>query len=299
MRHVAVGGIESSPVTVNDRLLVTLFLAGLFHLIVILGITFAPADRDDALVPTLEVLLVGDALPETPINERASYLSQRTQQGSGSPAADATRQPGAAGVPEDAPGGIDGSAGPQSPAGPAGGEASILTGAGTRPRFIADATDPAMTLPSLPRRTQAGAWSPLAGIEDDQELKLKGAALRELLVTPSTRAAGVAVYLDAWKRRVEQIGTLNFPNEARRRHLSGNPVIEVALSSTGRLVEATVRRSSGHAELDRAATEILRLATPFEAFPADLAAHHDVLRFAYEWQFVAGRLAGTTVELTQ
>jgi hypothetical protein len=42
--------------------------------------------------------------------------------------------------------------------------------------------------------------------------------------------------------------------------------------------------------------DILKLATPFEAFPEDLAARYDVLRFAYEWRFVSGRLAGSSVE---
>lgn len=291
-------GFAASPATANDRLLVTLFLAGLFHLIVILGISFAPPERDESVVPTLEVLLVADTLPETPVNRQASYLSQRTQQGSGDAAAEATRRPGAAGASEESPGGPEGSADAPAPAGPAGGESSMLTGAFGQPRFIADATVPAASLPTLPRRLRAGEWPAVTGIEEDRELELKGAARRELLVTPSTRASDVAVYLDAWKRRVEQIGTLHFPNEARRRHLSGNPVIEVVLSSAGSLVEATVRRTSGHPELDRAAIEILSLASPFEAFPAVLAARHDVLRFAYEWQFVAGRLAGSSLGLT-
>jgi protein TonB len=291
-----VTGLESGGGKTDDRLFVTLFLAGLFHLIVILGITFAPPPRDDSLVPTLEVLLVAEALPEAPVNEAASYLSQRTQQGSGN-AAEQTRQPGAAGDDEDPPGSFEGSAAAQSAGGRAGGEASILTGADRASRFIADASDPAPSLPSLPRRSQAGDSSPLAGFDDDTELALKGTLRRELLVTPSTRLSEVAVYLDAWKRRVEQVGTLHFPDEARRSSLSGNPVIEVALAANGSLVEARVRRRSGHPELDNAAIAILRLATPFEAFPAELAARHDLLRFAYEWQFVGGRLAGSAVEV--
>ena len=279
----------------DDRLFVTLFLAGLFHLIVILGITFSPPPRDDSLVPTLEVLLVSEALPEAPVNERASYLSQRTQEGSGNDS-DRTRQPGAAGTGEESDGDFDGSATRESTAGPTGGEAAILTGRDRGARFIADASEPSASLPTLPRRSLAGDQSPLAGIDDD-ELELKGARQGELLVTPSTRASDVAVYLDAWKRKVEQVGTLHFPNEANRSELSGNPVIEVALAADGSLVEAKVRRSSGHVELDNAAIAILKLATPFEAFPHELAARHDALRFAYEWQFVAGRLAGSAVEV--
>lgn len=289
-------GIETLGGTADDRLFVTLFLAGLFHLIVILGITFAPPPRNDKLVPTLEVLLVSEALPEAPVNERASYLSQRTQQGSGN-ASDRTRQPGAAGADQESQGDEDGNSSERSAAGPAGGEAGVLTGADRSARFIADAREPSPSLPSLPRRMLAGDQSPLAGIDDDAELKLKGNERRELLVTPSTRASDVAVYLDSWKRKVEQVGTLHFPDEANRRSMSGNPVIEVALGADGRLIEALVRRTSGHPELDRAAIAILKLATPFEAFPDELAARHDALRFAYEWQFVAGRLAGSAVEV--
>ena len=72
-------------------------------------------------------------------------------------------------------------------------------------------------------------------------------------------------------------------------------MIEVVLASSGGLVRADVSRSSGFGELDGAAMDILKLAAPFEPFPKELAAKHDVLRFAYEWEFVGGRLAGSTV----
>lgn len=149
----------------------------------------------------------------------------------------------------------------------------------------------------LPLETFAGSGSPFAGSDPEEELELKGAPRRELLVTPNTRVSEVAIYLDAWKRRIEQVGTVNFPNAARRSKLSGNPVVEVVLASSGGLVRADVRRSSGYGELDRAAMDILKLATPFEAFPEELAARYDVLRFAYEWRFVGGRLTGSSVEV--
>jgi len=281
----------------NDRLTVTLFLAGVFHLIVILGITFAPPLPDPSVVPTLEVLLVNNSLPDAPANQRASYLAERTQQGSGNSASGRTRQPGAGDAPRDAPGAADGGPGPPTAIGQAGGEGRLLTARGGPPRFIAEIAEADAMLPALPRQVLAGEPSPFAGQDEEPELELKGPERRELLVTASTRSSEVAVYLDAWKRRIEQVGTLNFPNEARRRNFSGNPVIEVALASNGGLVRAAVRRSSGHVELDRAAIEILKLATPFEAFPQQLAERHEVLRFAYEWQFVAGRLAGSAVEV--
>jgi protein TonB len=88
---------------------------------------------------------------------------------------------------------------------------------------------------------------------------------------------------------------MNFPNAARRRNLSGTPVIEVTIGADGRLVETKVRRSSGHAEIDEAAMRILKLASPYDPFPTDLGAKHDQIRIAYEWQFLGGSPQGSSV----
>ncbi|MBM5811826.1 MAG: energy transducer TonB [Gammaproteobacteria bacterium] len=288
--------IETSNSTAGDRLLVMLFLAGLFHLIVILGISFTPPSPESALAPTLEVLLVSDTLPDSEPGREIAYLAQRSQQGSGTPE-QITR------LPRPAEGSVD-QIGPQDPPSTAagadqspGGAVAWLTATGPGLRSATD--KPGRALPAAPpaRWQLAGDAVLVPSGADDAALRLKGRERRELLVTPATRSAGTAIYLDAWKRRIEQVGTLHFPAAARRRALSGNPVVEVALDAGGNLLEVRVRRSSGHPELDQAALEILRLATPFEAFPPELAVQHDLLRFAYEWQFVAGRLAGSAVEL--
>jgi protein TonB len=56
-----------------------------------------------------------------------------------------------------------------------------------------------------------------------------------------------------------------------------------------------IRRSSGNSELDQAALAILRLASPFDPFPPEVAAQYHVLHFAYEWQFSGGRVRSGTV----
>ncbi len=285
-----------STIGSGDRLTVTLFLAGLFHLILILGISFAPPAADSGSVPTLEVLLVNNPLPDATRNDSANYLAERTQQGSGNSPDGRTRQPSAGDGPDTTPGAPDGGTAPPAPEGRTGSDGELLAGQAGARRLVAAAAD-ADTAPAvLPREAFAGSAYPFAGNDDDPDLQLKGAPRRELVVTPNTRISDVAVYLDAWKRRIEQVGTVNFPNAARRSKLSGSPVIEVALAASGGLVRADIRRSSGYGELDRAAMDILKLATPFEPFPEALASRHDVLRFSYEWQFVGGRLAGSAVE---
>lgn len=292
-------GFRAESTRPADRMLTTLFLAGLFHLIVILGVSFTlPAARDRGDAPTLEVLLVSEALPESMANEDARYLSQRTQQGAGNlREAGRSRVPTAADAPIDQAGEREGDAGAES-GGPSGGEAAAIESrAAGRLRYSADAAESDVPAAAAPRQLLAGAEATLPSSADDAELRLRGPARRELLVTPSTRQSEVAVYLDAWKRQVERVGTLNFPTAARRSRLSGSPVVEVALASDGRLAEARVRRSSGHAELDQAALEVLRLAAPFDPFPRELAVRHDGLRFAYEWHFEGGQLTGSAVRV--
>lgn len=279
----------------GDRLTVTLFLAGVLHLILILGISFAPPQAGSGDVPTLEVLLVNNPLPDSRANPGANYLAERTQQGSGNSPDGRTRQPTAGTGPATIQGAPDGGSEDPAPEGQAGGAGELLTGHGGKTRFVAEPSLADAARPLLPREMIAGANAPFSGMDPDAELQLKGAPRRELVVTPNTQTSDVAVYLDAWKRRIEQVGTVNFPNAARRSKLSGNPVVEVVLASSGGLVRADVRRSSGYGELDAAAMDILKLAAPFDAFPEELAARHDVLRFAYEWQFVGGRLAGSAV----
>ena len=94
----------------GDRLTVTLFLAGLAHLILILGVSFAPPAADSRNVPTLEVLLVNNSLPDSYRNEDANYLAERTRQGSGNSPDGRTHQPVAGSGPVTMPGAPEGGA---------------------------------------------------------------------------------------------------------------------------------------------------------------------------------------------
>ncbi len=96
---------------------------------------------------------------------------------------------------------------------------------------------------------------------------------------------------------MERIGTINYPNAARRDGLTGSPVIEVIIERDGRLRSARIQHSSSHPEIDAAALDILRLASPFDPFPPELARDYQSLRFAYEWQFEGGQPKGSVVSV--
>lgn len=277
----------------RDRLVSMLLLAGLLHGLLILGVTFGPAPERGSGPAGLEVLLVSDELPEAQRNDKATYLSQRSQLGSGN-----TQERMAARVPGFAPGG-----GPPplpeprntSTATP---EDEILATNAPRARVSFQGAPAAPddispeVMADMPLLLGAGEGAQQQqSLDAAAELALRGVKRDELYVTADTRASHLAPYLDGWRRRVERVGTLNYPSAAQRQHLEGNPVIEVTIRSDGQLESASIRHSSGHPEIDAAALQILRLASPFDPFPPDLANEYKVLRFAYEWQFVGGHLA--------
>jgi len=283
----------------NDRMLTTCFLAALFHGIVILGVTFsAPGGKaaDDG-APALEVVLVNDQAPTVAKNPYAQYLSERTQKGSGN-----SSKPERALIPKS-------SLMPVERSGIPSGEGLAAQEAGT------DTGDEELIATHLPSQKILYFASPTAAKESSQlplllenrpdlgmspnddgvELRMRGTALNQLWIAADTRESDVAVYLDSWRRKIERVGTMNFPDAARRNKLSGTPVIEVTIGSDGKLLQTVVRRSSGHAEIDEAAIRILKLAAPFDPFPGELAGKHDEIRIAYEWQFLGGASEGSSV----
>jgi protein TonB len=270
-----------------------LFLAAIAHGIVILGLSFAAAGKSGRAAPGMEVLLVSDDLPEAHRNDRATYLAQRTQIGSGNTRTLPTGSPEAhaAAGPQSLLGGLE----QWAAAAQVNGEERTVTTQAPEPVILwfGQAGHQAAAT-ALERQLNAGS-AVRHGRGDAPELVLRGDPKTGQWISPDTKASNLAPYLDAWRRKVERVGTLNFPSAARRPDFSGSPVIEVALGADGRLIEATIQRPSSHAEIDQAALQILRLASPFEPFPRALARSYGSVRFAYQWEFFGGQLGTGTV----
>lgn len=94
-----------------------------------------------------------------------------------------------------------------------------------------------------------------------------------------------AVYVDNWRQKIERVGNLNYPAEARTRRIYGSLQLTVAIKADGEVESVEVNRSSGHKVLDQAAIRIVRLASPFERFPADVKADTDILHITRTWTF--------------
>jgi protein TonB len=283
-------GLREAGAPVRERLMTMLFLAAIAHGIFILGLSFGARGTPDR-APGMEVLLVTDDLPEARRNDHAAYLAQRTQLGAGNTRTRPTGSPEA----RAAQGGSAVGALEQLAASSTGeGDERTLASAAPAPTILwfgQSGVQPAATAMEAQAEEASRARH---GRGDAPELVLRGDPRTGQWLSPDTRASSLAPYLDAWRRKVERVGTLNFPSAARGQY-SGSPVIEVALGSDGRLVEATIQRSSGHAELDAAALQILRLASPFEPFPKALAQRYGAVRFAYQWEFTGEGLQQGTV----
>ncbi|MBD8530841.1 MULTISPECIES: energy transducer TonB [unclassified Massilia] len=92
-------------------------------------------------------------------------------------------------------------------------------------------------------------------------------------ISPSTRQVGYALYYKAMQKQVEEVGTLNFPQQNGKK-LYGELVISIPVFQDGSLYQKEggprVERSSGNPALDKAALEIVRRAAPFGAFPQNM-----------------------------
>jgi len=145
---------------------------------------------------------------------------------------------------------------------------------------------------------------PVAEVTSPEELSLAIASLqaqldlrreeyakrprRYTISSASTKKSQDALYLDNWRRRVEAVGNLNYPDVARRDQLYGSLRMLVALLPTGEVADVQILQSSGYTVLDQAALDIVRLASPFAPFPDEMRAEADILEIIRTWRFHEG-----------
>ncbi len=94
-----------------------------------------------------------------------------------------------------------------------------------------------------------------------------------------------AQYVDNWRHRIERVGNLNYPAEAKAKHIYGSLQLTVAIRANGEVESIQINRSSGHTVLDQAAVRIVRLAAPFERFPDNIRVDTDILHITRTWTF--------------
>jgi protein TonB len=110
---------------------------------------------------------------------------------------------------------------------------------------------------------------------------------RKRFIGANAREYRFAQYEEDWRVKVERVGTLNYPPEARGKHY-GHLRLTVTIRADGSVESIELDRSSGLKVLDAAAFKIVRMATPFAAFPADIRRDTDLLVITRTWFFGQG-----------
>lgn len=279
---------RAPQITDNDRLGMTLFLAVVFHGIVILGITFSvspPAGSDS--LPTLDVILVQTQKPSQA--EDAKYLAQVSQQGGGtgekqSRPTDLFTAPSLAKNP-----GMAMTTSQQQRASQQQVEKVALLhqdDSSYKIKTDSNKQNPDdITLEDQQNQNHNNKQARLAH-ELSTQIEKQAEKTRTRYLNSSTREFVPATYMRQWINRVERIGNLNYPDQARREKLSGTLILDVVINADGELVKTDLRQSSGHQLLDDAAKRIVQLASPYSPFPPKLRQQADVIHITRSWEFL-------------
>ena len=275
----------------RERLGATLVLSLLVHAMVVLGVGFALEDAAPVM-PTLDVILTRTSSPLT--QAQADFLAQASNQGGGED--DASRRPRdaqAGELPQEEAGVAPRAMRAQSPDAPVPPEARVVAshrGETSVPAPEATPRAERQHLPPGPERVERDLAMARLAAEIHLQSERYAKRPKRKFVSASTQEWAYATYLRAWVDRVERVGNLNYPDEARRRQLAGTLVISVAIRRDGSVERAEVIRSSGIRLLDDAALRIARLAEPYPPLPRT-DEEIDVLHVTRTWNFLpAGEL---------
>jgi len=274
----------------RDRLGLMILVATVLHALVIFGIGFGvnqEADKTPPL-PSVEVTLVNTQSQSEP--EDAHYIAQANQQGSGT--TDEKVRPETifpAVLPKDSA--------EMTSTNPPAMMAPPPSPARTEVMTVAKATEKLSTevLPQEKVESQQLNAAQLISrsmdiasleVEIGNRIQAYAELPRRKFISANTREHKYAAYMDGWRRKVESLGNLNYPGEARRQKLTGSLLMEVALNADGTIYSLEIKRSSGYKILDDYAIQVVRDASPYLPFPDTIRKDADVLHITRTWKFL-------------
>lgn len=120
--------------------------------------------------------------------------------------------------------------------------------------------------------------------EIEQRIETENARPRKRYLSPSTREVSYAQYYDRLRRKIETLGTQQFPQVGTRK-LYGDLTMIVTVDSQGRVIGTEVVTSSGQPELDRRAQAIASRAGPFGPFTVEMKRQTDQLALVSRFSF--------------
>ena len=153
-------------------------------------------------------------------------------------------------------------------------------------RNAAEQPTPVTSVSGLDLAESARAMARLEG-EINKSVDEYNKRPRKKFIGARTEEYRFAQYIEDWRRKVERIGTLNYP-EAARGKLYGSLVLTASINHDGSLNRVDINRSSGYKVLDDAAKRIVQMASPYAPFPPDIRRDTDILEITRTWYFTQG-----------
>jgi protein TonB len=273
----------------SERLTATLALSMIGFGVLILGVAFSQEEAAP-VVPTLDVILTQTTTAEAP--KDPDFIAQANNRGGGD--RDEARRPRdsqSAQVPKPDPGVAPQPLTAQAPlpAPPPTQRVLATTGAASRqvplPEERPD-SEP-MPLPTGQELMQQSIEMARLQAEIARKQELYAKRPKRKFISASTQEYEYASYMRAWVEKVERIGNLNYPEEARRQGLSGRLIMTVSVGRDGTVKGVVLQRSSGFKLLDEAARRVVQLASPFAPLPRT-SEDIDILEITRTWDYRNG-----------
>ena len=268
--------LDTPPVSAIDRMALTLFFALVLHAMIILGITFGLPDdtAPENVLPTLDITV---SSRRTPPPDEADYLAQTSQEGGGNTSEKV--RPSQA-IPEQAP-----AVKPQQ-ATPAPAQVITTDTAEIKheqeDKAIPETSKPDITATDLIERSMEMVN---LNAQLSESMQAYAQRPRHIYVSARTQEFKYANYMSEWVKKVERVGNLNYPDDARREGLSGKLIMDVTMNADGTVRNINILRPSGHQVIDEAAIRIVNLAAPFAPFPSEIMQDADILHITRTWEF--------------
>ena len=120
--------------------------------------------------------------------------------------------------------------------------------------------------------------------EIEKRINEENSRPKKRYISPATREAAYAIYYDGLRRRVEDKGTENFPEQGGKK-LYGELMMVVTVNHDGRVLDTEIVQGSGNTTLDRRAQAIARAAGPFGPFDAAMRKQADQIVMVARFKF--------------
>ena len=133
--------------------------------------------------------------------------------------------------------------------------------------------------------------------EIEKRINEENARPKKRYISPATREEVYALYYDALRRKIEQRGTRNFPENLGRK-LYGELTMNVTVDAAGRVIETEIVRPSASHLLDHRAVAIVRAAAPFGPFSSAMRRTADQLVVTSRFRFTRDVGLETTLSAT-